>query len=151
MNTFLSPLVALLGSFAFCGCFHTPGSVSHNAISEALASPRMALTPSQPAWLLGKKDIHPLNDDQLAQARNLLRQSRVRVVPERFYRSQEEGNRGDSTHKTFYLYASNAQCLGGRIIENRALMDDLDMSIEQEQALYQLLLPQLKLLKLADY
>lgn len=127
-----------------CGCVSTSGSVSAESVAEMLNSPSMAVTATNPGWLLEDKDIHPLSSTQVAKVREILRAGEVREVSERYYRSASEGNRGDSTDALFYLYASNAQCLGGRVLEDRVMMDDFDLSEEAQKALFSLLHPQLK-------
>lgn len=120
------------------------GSVGEEIFSEMMTAPEMAVTACRPGWLLEEKDIHPLSAAQVARVKEILRAGELRHVPERYYRDADEGNRGDSTDAIFYLYASNAQCLGGRVLEERVLMDDFDLSEEAEKELYTLLRPQLK-------
>ena len=113
-------------------------------MAEMLNSPSMAVTATNPGWLLEDKDIHPLSSTQVAKVREILRAGEVREVSERYYRSAAEGNRGDSTDALFYLYASNAQCLGGRVLEDRVMMDDFNLGEEAQKELFSLLHPQLK-------
>lgn len=120
------------------------GSVDAAAIQEVLKAPKMAVTPDNPGWLLEAKDIHPLSDVELKQVRELLSMAEVRRVAERYYRSADQGNRGDTTDKVFYLYASNAQCLGGRVFPGRVMMDDFNMTEEAQQELYGILQPKLE-------
>lgn len=127
-----------------CGCVSTSGSVSAESVAEMLNSPSMAVTATNPGWLLEDKDIHPLSGAQVAKVREILRAGEVREVSERYYRSAAEGNRGDSTDALFYLYASNAQCLGGRVLEDRVMMDDFNLGEEAQKELFSLLHPQLK-------
>lgn len=127
-----------------CGCVSTSGSVSAESVAEMLNSPSMAVTATNPGWLLEDKDIHPLSSAQVAKVREILRAGEVREVSERYYRSASEGNRGDSTDALFYLYASNAQCLGGRVLEDRVMMDDFNLGEEAQKELFSLLHPQLK-------
>lgn len=136
-------LIALL-ALSLSSCSSTSGSVGAESFAEMLTAPSMAVTASSPGWLLEKSEIHPLNTAQVARVKEILQAGELREVSERYYRSAAEGNRGDSTDAIFYLYASNAQCLGGRVIEDRVLMDDLDLSEEAERELYNLLHPQLK-------
>ncbi len=137
---FLTACAALL---AACSA-QNYGSVSSEAIQEVLKAPKMAVTPDTPGWLLKEKDIHPLSDVELTQVRELLAAAEVRQVAERYYRSADQGNRGDTTDKVFYLYASNAQCLGGRVFPGRVMMDDFNMSEEAQQELYGILQPKLE-------
>lgn len=120
------------------------GSVSEEGVREALASPQFAVTPREPGWLLKPEQIHALSEAQVQRVRAILQAATVRRVPEDFYRSEAQGNRGDDSTRLFYLYASSAQCLGGRIIGKKALMDDFELSDAACEELYTLLRPQLK-------
>ncbi|MCQ2364674.1 MAG: hypothetical protein MJ051_03880 [Akkermansia sp.] len=124
--------------------YFTRGSVGEETFSEMMTAPKMAVTAQRPGWLLEEGDIHPLSAAQVTRVKEILRAGELRHVGERYYRDAAEGNRGDSTDALFYLYASNAQCLGGRVLEERVLMDDFDLSEEAEKELYTLLRPQLK-------
>lgn len=120
------------------------GSVGEETFSEMMTAPEMAVTAQRPGWLLEEGDIHPLSAAQVARVKEILQAGELRHVAERYYRDAAEGNRGDSTDALFYLYASNAQCLGGRVLGERVLMDDFNLSEEAEHELYTLLRPQLK-------
>lgn len=124
--------------------YFTRGSVGEEIFSEMMTAPKMAVTAQRPGWLLEEGDIHPLSAAQVARVKEILQAGELRHVAERYYRDAAEGNRGDSTDALFYLYASNAQCLGGRVLEERVLMDDFNLSEEAEHELYTLLRPQLK-------
>lgn len=128
---------------AACSYF-TRGSVGEESFSEMMTATKMAVTAQRPGWLLEEGDIHPLSAAQVARVKEILHAGELRYVPERYYRDAAEGNRGDSTDALFYLYAGNAQCLGGRVIGEHVLMDDFDLSDEAESELYTLLRPQLK-------
>lgn len=104
----------------------------------------MSITPCVPGWLLEPGQIHRLSDSEIKQLRLILRRGEVRKVHEKYYRDPSQGNRGDSTTCIFYLYASNAQCLGGRVVGNRVLMDDFTLKEEDSKALYALLRPHLQ-------
>lgn len=137
-------LFSALLTLSLSGCSSTSGSVGAESFAEMMTAPSMAVTDTNPGWLLEKSDIHPLSAAQVARVKEILQAGELREVSERYYRSASEGNRGDSTNALFYLYASNAQCLGGRVIEDRVMMDDLNLSEEAERELFTLLHPQLK-------
>lgn len=120
------------------------GSVGEEGVQEALSSPRMAITPHQPRWLLPEAQVHSLSAEQIEQVRAILRPEKMRSVPEKFYRDETEGNRGDTTTQIFYLSTSSGQSLGGRVIGNKALMDDFELSEQETAALYTLLREQLR-------
>lgn len=142
-SLFLS--LSALAAFALLpACTTTSGAVGAESVAEMLTAPKMAVTATNPGWLLDDKDIHPLTAAQVARVKEILRAGELREVSEKYYRDASEGNRGDSTDALFYLYASNAQCLGGRVLENRVLMDDFNLSEEAEKELFTLLRPQLK-------
>lgn len=144
MKTF-SLILAAAAALAFVGCTHqNVGSVSAVSVQETLQAPRMAVSPASPGWLLEKSDFHPLSAAQKEQLRTLLADAPVRSINEKYYRSASQGNRGDSTDALFYLYGSNAQCLGGRVFPGRVMMDDLELSEETQKELYKLLKPQLE-------
>lgn len=142
-----SLFLSLLGVAAFVllpACTTTSGAVGAESVAEMLTAPKMAVTATNPGWLLDDKDIHPLTAAQVVRVKEILRAGELREVSEKYYRDASEGNRGDSTDALFYLYASNAQCLGGRVLEERVLMDDFNLSEEAEKELFTLLRPQLK-------
>lgn len=134
--------VAALGLLPSCSS--TSGAVGAESFSEMMNAPSMALTATSPGWLLEEKDIHRLSAAQVARVKEILRVGELREVSEKYYRDASQGNRGDSTDALFYLYASNAQCLGGRVLQDRVLMDDFNLSEEAEKELFTLLHPQLK-------
>lgn len=126
---------------ALSSCTHRYGSVSEEGVQEALDSPKLALTPHEPGWLLEGKQVYLLNDDTVARVRSILSPERVRSVPEDYYRDEETGNRDDDSELLFYLYASNAQALGGRVVGQQVLMDDFVLSDQEKSELYTLFLP----------
>lgn len=136
--------LAALSVLVLPSCRTTSGSVGAETFAEMMQAPSLAVTPVTPGWLLEDKDIHPLSAAQVAGVKDILRAGELREVSERYYRSASEGNRGDSTDAVFYLYARNGQCLGGRVLEQRVLMDDFNLGEEAGKQLYALLLPQLK-------
>lgn len=133
----------LMGVLCMC---HTPryGSVNADTVQEALSAPQMALTPRIPGWLLAPRQVYRLSAEQMEQLRAVLLVDKVRQVHEDFYRSEAQGNRNDDSTQVFYLYANNGQCLGGRIVDGAVLMDDFDLTPQENKALYALLLPQLR-------
>lgn len=119
------------------------GSVDAEGLQEALSSPHMALTPHQPRWLLNDKQIYPLSATQLERVHSILRPEKQRIVPEDYYRDETAGNRGDSSTQLFYLYTGSGQSLGGRVIGNKVLMDDFELSEQDSTELYKLFSKQL--------
>ena len=117
-------------------CARPYGSVSREAVAEALLSERVAITPRMPGWLLKKEQIYRLNAAQLARVREILTPDKVRVVGEEYYRDETSGNRNDDSSRIFYLYAENGQSLGGRVVGDKALMDDFDLSDAECRELY---------------
>lgn len=138
-------LLAAAAVLALSCCTHQNiGSVSSVSVQETLNAPKLAITPTNPGWLLEDSDIHPLTAAQKTQLRTLLVGAPVRNIKEKYYRSASQGNRGDDTDALFYLYGSNAQCLGGRVFPGRVMMDDLELPEETQKELYTLLKPQLE-------
>lgn len=142
-RTFTAMLGALFCAALLSTCTNPYGSVGKTAVEEALASRAMAVTPCIPGWLLEPSQIHRLSSHELKQLRTILRQAPVRKVHEKYYRDPSLGNRGDTTEHIFYLYASNAQCLGGRVIGEKVLLDDFDLTDDAAHQLYALLRPHL--------
>lgn len=130
-------------------CRQTVGSVIPENVAEMLQSPRMAVTDSLPGWVLEKHAISPLSAAEIATLRTILRPEDVRSVPEKYYRQAEDGNRGDESELTFYIYASNAQCLGGRVVEGKVMMDDFSLNKHQQAQITELLMPHLHKLGIA--
>lgn len=139
----LSAVFACAALAALSSCTSTRGSVGEETFAEMMTSPEMAITACQPGWLLEAKDIHPLSPAQVARVKEILKAGELRHVSERYYRSAEQGNRGDDSSSLFYLYAANAQCLGGRVIGEHVLMDDFELEEEAQHELYTLLRSQL--------
>lgn len=141
-------LMASLAASLFCACSSAPdhyGSLSMTEIHDALQSPQIAVTPLMPGWLLEPKDIHLVNHDDRLKLAKIVEKGRVRQIPETFYDSAEHGNRGDDSTQLFYIYASDAQCLGCRVVKGeRILIDDLELSKSQTKQLYKLLMPYVK-------
>lgn len=126
------------------GCLtQQSGSVNKALFEETMRAERMAVTPSQPGWLLEKPQVHHLSDADLNTLRTMLRKGKVRNIPDAYYHSLESGNRGDTSTSTFYLYGSNMQCLGARIIGDRVLLDDLELDEPTQKELFRLLRPYL--------
>ena len=124
-------------------CAKPYGSVSREGVAEALASPKLSITPRMPRWLLNADQLHGLDREQRDKVCLILTPEKVRHVGEEYYRSEQQGNRNDETNLIFYLYPMNGQSLGGRIIGKKVLMDDFDLSEEEEAQLYLILQPQL--------
>lgn len=140
----LSIISLALACFALSMCASRYGSVGEYSVRETLASPHLALTPHEPRWLLKDSQVHSLSAAQSARVRELLMRATVREVAEEYYREERQGNRGDSSSRIFYLYAGNGQSLGGRVVDNKVLMDDFDLSAEQSEELYTLFAPALR-------
>lgn len=143
-----TPLKAMLPALCLAammvGCTQRYGSVGRDSVYEALNARAMAVTPCVPGWLLEPSQIHRLKDRELKQLRLILRRGEVRRVHEKYYRDPSVGNRGDSSACIFYLYASNGQCLGGRVIGDKVYLDDFNLSEEDCALLYDLLRPRLQ-------
>lgn len=139
-HTCISILVAT-GALALTACSLRYGSVSEDGVKEALFASGMAITPHEPGWLLDKKKVYKLSDAQLAKVRDILRPEKTRKVAEDYYRDDEQGNRGDDSALVFYLYASNGQCLGGRVLDSELLMDDFDLTEQETAELYKIFRP----------
>ncbi len=140
-----SLLIATLGLGLFNSCTQEPndlGSLSLREVHDALQSPQIAVTPMMPGWLLEPKDIHLLkHEDKLALV-DIANRGILREIPAEYYDNPEMGNRGDDSRQLFYLYASDAQCLGCRVVKgNRILIDDLDLKSSDTKKLYTLLIP----------
>ncbi len=118
--------------------------VNAEMLRETINSPRMAVTPHQPAWVSEKEEIHPLTAADLQKVQSILRQGDFRYVAEKYYRDEESGNRGDTSSELFYLYGDNAQCLGGRVVDKQIYMDDLDLDEPLRRELYSILTPYLQ-------
>lgn len=137
--------IALLAAagFTLAACQQGNGALSQGAVRATLAANTLMVTPSEPYWLLEEGQRHKLTDAQRTQLRALLKNARVREVPDSMYRSAEEGNRYDSSNMIFYIYGSNAQCLGARVVGQRVMLDDLQLDVATQQRIYTLLKPQL--------
>ena len=143
-NNLIQTGMSICAVLTLMTCAHPYGSVSKEAVAEALRSESLAVTPRIPGWLLGKRQIYRLNADQIARVREILRPEKVRQVNEEFYRSETQGNRNDSTSRIFYLYATNGQSLGGRVIGQHALMDDFDLTEQETAELFNMFRPVLE-------
>ena len=138
----LFPLILLTGSL-FPSC-QQGGMVNEEMLRETINCTRIAVTPHQPAWVSEQKDIHLLSAADLLKVKSILRNGDARYVAEKYYRDEEGGNRDDSSSELFYLYGDNAQCLGGRVVNEQVYMDDLDIEEAQRIELYNILKPYLK-------
>ncbi len=143
-----SLLIASLSLGLFSSCTQEPddlGSLSLSEVHDALQSPQIAVTPMMPGWLLEPKDIHLLtHEDKLALV-DIANRGILREIPAEYYDNPEQGNRDDDSRQLFYLYASDAQCLGCRVVKgNRILIDDLDLKRNDTKKLYTLLYPYVK-------
>ncbi|MBQ8516736.1 MAG: hypothetical protein IJ498_04055 [Akkermansia sp.] len=137
-------LASLLLSLSLLPSCQQTGTVNEEMILETLNCPRIAVTPHQPAWVSEQSDFHLLSAADLQKVRSLLKTADMRFVADKYYRDEEDGNRGDSSSELFYLYGDNAQCLGGRVINGQVYMDDLELEEPQRIELYTLLKPYLQ-------
>lgn len=133
-------------AFMLAACYEGNGALSQDSVRATLAARTLTITPSEPEWLLQAGEQHKLTEAQRAKLRSLLKNARVRQIPDSMYRSAEQGNRYDSSNRIFYIYGSNGQCLGARVIGQRVMLDDLQVDVATQQKLYTLLHPQLRLL-----
>ncbi len=118
------------------------GSLSLTEVHDALQSPQIAVTPMMPGWLLEPKDIHLLSHEDKLKLVDIASRGILREIPVEYYDNPEHGNRDDDSRQLFYLYASDAQCLGCRVVKgNRILIDDLDLKSSDTKELYKLLIP----------
>lgn len=70
----------------------------------------------------------------------ILRRGTLKSVPEEHYQTENDNpHHNESGERVFYIYASNAQCLGGRVVGTQVLMDDFELAEEDTRALYRLL------------
>lgn len=143
MKKFISFIAAALVLFMPACIYQQSGAVNKALFEETLKAERIAVTPSQPGWLLEKPQVHHLSAADLDTVRMLLRKGKVRNIPDAYYHSVEDGNRGDTTDNTFYLYGSNMQCLGARVIGDSVLMDDLELDEATQKELFRVLRPYL--------
>ncbi len=140
----LSLLPVLLFAISLITCAYPYGSVSSDVVHEAIHARTMAVTPCIPGWLLDLDEIKPLSDGEMSQVRTILHRSQIKQVHEKYYREDESGQQ--NTGNIFYLYASNGQCLGGKVEGTQVLMDDLELTDEDSTLLYAVLRPHLKTL-----
>ena len=135
-------LLALAGA-CFSSCQSVIGSVSAEAVQEMLESPRLAVTPFLPAWLDEDGSTRsPLSEKEQQAVCAILRSGTAREVPELAYQTDDE--HAPLVQNRFYIYGSNGQCLAGTVLNERVVMHDVVLPVEQEQALYQVLKPHLK-------
>lgn len=139
---FLSLLPVLLFTISLITCAYPYGSVSSDVVHEAIHARTMAVTPCVPGWLLDLNEIKPLSDGEMSQVRTILHRSQIKQVHEMYYRDDESGRQSDGN--IFYLYASNGQCLGGKVEGAQVLMDDLELTEEDSALLYAVLRPHLQ-------
>lgn len=133
---------ALLVVAALASC-HVTGSVSEESVAEMLESPKLAVTPFQPAWLdEDGRSIWPLGETDRLAVCGILRAGSGRDVPELAYQTDDE--HAPLVQNRFYIYGSNGQCLAGTVMNDRVVMHDVVLSVAGEQALYKILKPYLK-------
>lgn len=136
-------VICVLSGVLLAGCLHPTGSVSEEAVLEMLDSPKLAVTPYQPAWLNeGGEEIWPLSEDDRLKLCAMLKSGAERDVPELAYQTDDEHN--PLVQNRFYIYAKNGQCLAATVLDDRVVMHDVVLSESQEKELYQLLKAYLK-------
>lgn len=142
MKTMFVSAMLVAAACLLGGCLNQSGAVSAAAVQEMLASPELAVTPFQPAWLNeGSEGIWKLSPAVREQVCSILRAGEPRYVPELAY--QTDDARNPLADNRFYVYATNGQCLAGTLLEHRVVMHDIVLQPEQEQQLYTLLKPYL--------
>lgn len=129
----------ILGGGLLVTCTQRYGSVAEESVVETLTSDAIAVTPCIPGFLLEPEQIHRLSRAELRQLLTILKRGEMRVVHESHYHDAAPGKREDMVRGVFYLYGSNAQCLGGRVQGDMVLMDDIELSEEDSRELYRLL------------
>lgn len=135
--------ICVLSAAVLSSCLHPTGSVSEEAVLEMLDSPKLAVTPYQPAWLNEEgEEIWPLNEADRLTLCGILKAGEERDVPELAYQTDDEHN--PLVQNRFYIYALNGQCLAATVLDARVVMHDVVLPEEQERELYKLLKPYLK-------
>lgn len=144
MRKLLALLTGVTMLTGFSGCQQTTlGSLSREAVDELLSADSLAVTPRSPGWLLEEEAIFKLSEKDAQRLRELLKGTEVNEVKEECYRRPETSAEEGAQHR-FCLYASNAQCMEGRVAPGKLVMlDDLKLSAQQQQELYAILRPYL--------
>ena len=142
-HAILSTAIILGAAFTLGACSQGNGALSQGAVRATLAAGSLMVTPNTPEWVQDASQQHKLSDTERALLRRMLKNAQVREVPDSMYRSAEHGNRHDSTNKVFYIYGSNGQCLGARVVGRRVMLDDLQLDEDTQQRIYKLLRPHL--------
>ena len=137
--TIYAILAMVLSGGLLVTCAQRYGSVAEESVAETLTSEAIAVTPCIPGFLLEPEQIHRLSSSEKRQLLTILKRGEMRVVHESHYHDDAPGKREDMVRGVFYLYGSNAQCLGGRVQGDMVLMDDIEVSEEDSRALYRLL------------
>ncbi|MBQ3524899.1 MAG: hypothetical protein Q4A24_05135 [Akkermansia sp.] len=132
------PLAAFVGTLLVATCAKPYGSLGKASVTEALRSDAIAVTPCIPGWLLEPQQIERLSDTEFRELKSILKRGTLRTVHEDQYRGTPEHHEG-TEERVFYLYASNGQCLGAKLIGELVVPDDIDLSEEDCRALYRLL------------
>lgn len=135
--------MAAVAALLLAGCLHPVGSVSEEAVQEMLASPHLAVTPYQPAWLNEDGEgIWPLSEADRLKVCAILQGGEAREVPELAYQTDDE--HAPLVQNRFYIYAPNGQCLAGTLLEKRVVMHDVVLQEAQEKELFTILKPYLR-------
>lgn len=144
MRKLLALLTGVMIGTGFTACQQTTlGSLSREAVDELLRADTLAVTPRSPGWLLAEESIFKLSQKDAQRLRELLRGAELNEVKEECYR-RPETSAEEGAQRSFCLYASNAQCMEGRVAPGKlVVLDDLKLSVQQQQELYGILRPYL--------
>lgn len=137
-------VVVFVSAIVGTTCVHPYGSVGKASVEEALRADAIAVTPCIPGWLLEPEQIHTLSKTELRELLAILRRGEHKEVHEAHYRAESPTHHEGAPERVFYLYASNAQCLGACVVGEMVLMDDMELTEEDSRALYRLLKPRLE-------
>lgn len=133
------PVAVFMASVLVTTCSQPYGSVGKASIEETLRSDAIAVTPCIPGWLLESHQIHRLSDVEFRELRAILKRGEIKQVHEMHYRDEGAHRHDDKSAGIFYLYASNGQCLGAKVVGEMVVMDDFDLTEEDCRALYRIL------------
>lgn len=134
------PLAGILTAVLVSTCGTPYGSVGKVAVREVMQAKAFAITPCIPGWLLETNQIHRLSNTEKKELLAILKRGTLKSVPESHYQSENDNpHHGEGNERVFYIYASNGQCLGARVVGSQVLMDDVDLTEEDTRALYRLL------------
>lgn len=143
MKKTLSLALVCCAGLLLTSCWQHSYSVSSESVVEMLDSAGLAVTSFQPAWLNeGSEGIWKLSRADHGKVCDILRVGQNRHVPELAYQTDDESN--PLAKNRFYIYSTNGQCLAATVMNDRVVMHDVVLKLEQEQELYRILKPYLK-------